>query len=242
MRNTVVIDCFPESVIRYHDGCAIVAIDVIRATTTAITAVALGRRCYPVPTVEAAFALADILGNALLVGEQRGIMPPGFDLNNSPSQLLARSDVERPVILLSSSGTRLCYEASKAEAVFLACLRNYASVAGHLAGNFANVAVIGAGCKGEFREEDEMCCAWIAEGLLDLGYRPGDHKTLDIIGRWSKKPVDAWIGNKSVSYLRASGQLADLDFILTHVADLTAPFILRNGEVIMGRCNVELRA
>jgi hypothetical protein len=35
MGNTVVIDCFPESVARWRDGYAVVAVDVVRATTTA---------------------------------------------------------------------------------------------------------------------------------------------------------------------------------------------------------------
>jgi len=81
----VVIDCFPESVENYRRGYAIVAVDIIRATTTAITGVALGRRCYPTPTLEAAVPLAAKLTNPLLVGELGGSMPYGFDMNNSQS-------------------------------------------------------------------------------------------------------------------------------------------------------------
>src|SRR5215472_7881027 len=113
MQRTVRIDCFERGVPQYAAGYAIVAIDVVRATTTAITAVAAGRRCFIAPTIELAFDLSRRLGNALLAGEQGGTMPPGFDLNNSPVELLARTDVERPVVLLSSSGTRLCHHAAK---------------------------------------------------------------------------------------------------------------------------------
>jgi hypothetical protein len=63
MADTVVINCFPESARQYLSGYAIVAIDVIRATTMAITAAAAGRRCFPVPTLEAAFDLAGLLRN-----------------------------------------------------------------------------------------------------------------------------------------------------------------------------------
>jgi 2-phosphosulfolactate phosphatase len=233
VRKTVVIDCFPESVSRYRDGYAIVAVDVVRATTTAISAAVCGHRCFPVATVEAALELAASLENALLAGEERGIMPLGFDLNNSPTELLARGDFERPVVLVSSSGTKLCHEASKCDTAFLACFRNYRSMAGHLAKNFPKVAVIGAGSRGEFREEDQMCCAWIAELLLDAGYRPLNRETVDIVKRWSNKAVGAWIGNKSAAYLRTTGQFADLEFILEHIADLDAPFLLRDGEVVM---------
>ena len=233
MHKTVVIDSFPESLARYQKGYAIVAIDIVRATTTAITAVASGRRCFPVPTLEAALEVAGGLDNPLLVGEQRGVMPAGFHLNNSPSELLARTDVQRPVVLLSSSGTRLCHEASKCTLALVACLRNYRFTADYLASHTDNVAIVGAGSRGEFREEDQLCCAWIAGLLLNAGFLPADPRTVEIVNEWSKKPVEAWLENKSAAYLRRTGQLADLNFILEHVSDLEALFILSNGEVVM---------
>jgi 2-phosphosulfolactate phosphatase len=242
MKRTVIIDCFPESVHRYRSGHAIVAVDVVRATTTAVTAVACGRRCFMVPTVNAALVLARRLENALLVGEQSGIAPPGFDLNNSPSELLRRHDLERPAVLLSSSGTRLCHEASRCEAAFVGCLRNYSSVARHLAGRFAAIAVIGACSRGSFREEDQLCCAWIAEQLIGFGYQPQDRRTLGLIRQWHGKPVDAWIDNQSAAYLRSSGQSADLEFIIQHIDDLSPLFTLRNNEVIAESAAAELRA
>jgi 2-phosphosulfolactate phosphatase len=233
MSNTVVIDCFPESASRYGKGYAVVVIDVIRATTTAITAVSLGRRCFPVESPEAAFALAARLDDPLLVGEQRGAMPDGFDISNSPAELAARTDLNRSAILLSSSGTRLCHEASRCDSVFLACLRNYRAVARHLAHRVPRIAVIGAGTRGEFREEDQMCCAWIAGALMDFGHQPADQVTADIVERWRDAESNEWVSSKSVAYLRRSGQLQDLDYILNHVDDLQAVFSLRNGEVVL---------
>lgn len=231
--NSVVIDCFPESVARYRTGYAVVAVDVIRATTTAISAVAAGRRCFTASTIEGARELAARLGNALLVGEQTGAMPADFDLNNSPAALLARTDVERPAILLSSSGTRLCREASLCEAAFLACFRNHLSLPAHLAGAYSRIAVIGAGSRGEFRLEDQMCCAQLAKALVELGYSPGTSDTLNLIRRWSAAPANAWLHSKSVQYLRESGQLDDLQFILDHIGDLSAVFAMQDDEVMI---------
>ena len=194
------------------------------------------------PTLEAAFKLADTFGNALLAGEQCGIVPPGFAVDNSPTELLSRIDRARPVILLSSSGTKLCHEAAKCDAVFLACLRNYVSVADHLTGKFSNIAVIGAGSRGEFREEDQMCCAWVVERLVSAGYSPQNRTTMDIVKRWSKVAVNSWIENKSASFLRRNGYPADLEFILKNVADLDALFTLQNGEVLMDRDRLAIGA
>jgi 2-phosphosulfolactate phosphatase len=227
---TIVIDCFPDGIHRYGAGWAVIAVDVIRATTTAVTAVEGGRWCFPVPSLEVAVPLAARLHNPLLVGELGGNMPYGFDLNNSPAAVAARRDVERPMILLSTTGTRLMCEIG-AEAVYAACLRNHSAQARQLAGRHAKIAVIGAGTRGEFREEDQLCCAWIAEGFVRAGYEPADG-TADIIARWSGVSVDAFLDSQSIEYLRRTDQLDDLEFILDHVDDVDATVALRNGRLV----------
>lgn len=232
MQRTVAIDCFPDSVKKYRDH-AIVGVDVIRATTTAVTAVALGRRCFPVSTLEAVVALAERLENPLVVGELGGNMPYGFDMTNSPAELAERDDIERPMILISTSGTPVVNESTQCVAGYAACLRNVAAQITHLAGRYDKVAAIGAGSRGEFREEDQFCCARIAEGLIRAGYQPADDRTREIIERWSGAPPDAFVGSKSVEYLRRSGQLKDLDFILSHRDDLKAAFRFENDELVL---------
>jgi len=232
MRKTVVIDCFPESVQAYRDGYAIVAVDVIRATTTAVTCVALGRRCFPVPSLEAAVPLAARLTNPLLVGELGGSMPYGFDLNNSPADLESRTDIHRPMIFLSTTGTRVICGAAEGQAMYIACLRNYSAMAAYLASHHPTVAVIGAGSRNEFREEDQLCCAWIAEILFAAGYEPQDVKTTAIVEQWSGVPVDMICKGASAEYLRNSGQSRDLDYILAHIDDLDEVYRYERGQVM----------
>jgi 2-phosphosulfolactate phosphatase len=93
MKGTVVIDRFPESALRYRDRYVIVVIDVIRATTTATTAISFGRRVFPVLTTDEAFVLASTLRDPLLVGELGGNMPYGFEMTNSPVQIAVRNDM-----------------------------------------------------------------------------------------------------------------------------------------------------
>ena len=230
---TVAIDFLPESAAHYRADHAIVAVDVIRATTTAVTAVAIGWHCFPTPSLEAAVPLAARLQNPLLVGELGGNMPFGFDMTNSPAEIAARTDATRPLILLSTSGTQLLWEARSAPAAYAACLRNYTSQVHHLAGRFEKVAVIGAGSRGEFRLEDQLCCAWIADGLLQRGYQPANPTTLEIVERWRGQPLESFLPSPSVAYLERTGQLRDLDFILAHVNDLQAVFPLENERLVM---------
>jgi 2-phosphosulfolactate phosphatase len=219
MAGRVVIDCFPESLARYRDGWTVVAVDVIRATTTAVTAVASGRACYPAASLDVALALTAALENPLLVGELGGSMPFGFELNNSPAALVRRADVERPMVLLSTTGTRLFCETGPRDAVYAACLRNRTAQVEQLIGRHDRVAVIGAGARGEFREEDQLCCAWIAERLVQSGYEPVG-PTADLINQWHGAPVEVIATGNSAEYLRRTNQLDDLEFILHHVDDL----------------------
>ena len=231
MAKTVVIDCFPDSSRAYGAGWGLVGVDVIRATTTAVTAVATGRRCFPVPDLETAVPLAARLHDPLLVGELGGNMPYGFEVNNSPAAIAARADVERPMILISTSGTKLL-TATSPDAVYAGSLRNVTALADELAQRHEQVAVIGAGTRGEFREEDQLGCSWIAAALLDHGFQPKNEWTSTLVARWRNEPVTAIEASRSVDFLRDTGQLEDLEFVLGHVDDLGTAFEVRAGELV----------
>lgn len=236
MMGTVVIDCFPESAERYRSNYAVVAIDVIRATTTATTAVHTGRRVFPARTTDEASVVAAALRDPLLVGELGGNMPVGFDATNSPAHIAERSDTHRPMVLVSSSGTQLILTAAGSEAVYLACLRNYSAVGRHIAGRHAHVAVLGAGTRGQFRREDQVGCALVARHLIDLGYTPETRQTVDLVRRWTsgsfQTALDAIVSGRSADYLRRSGQSQDLDFVIGHIDDVATTPSLVGRELV----------
>jgi 2-phosphosulfolactate phosphatase len=232
MTNSVVIDCFPESALRYGPGCAIVAVDVIRATTMIATAVFMGRRCFPVASLGAARQLSTRLRNPLLAGEVGGVIPHGFELNNSPARLALRTDISRPLILLTSAGTKLIHLAQASDAVYIASLRNFAFLSKYLAQRHKRIVIIGAGSRGEFREEDQMCCAWIAQDLLDSGYFVENPDTATLVERWKDATPDAVLSSASADFLIRTGQVWDLEFVLTHIADIPKCFVLKADEVV----------
>lgn len=232
MKYSVAIDCFPESALNYRHGYAIVAVDVIRATTTIATAVSMGRRCFTVPSLEAARRLSARLCNPLLAGELGGAVPQGFEMSNSPAELALRTDTSRPLVLLSSSGTKLIHLAQGSEAVYIACFRNFEFLSRYLVGRHSHVAVIGAGSRGEFRGEDQMCCAWIARQLMDSGYVAENPETEAMVERWRRVPPGAILSGASADYLMRSGQSRDLEFILAHIADLDWGIALEGGEIV----------
>jgi 2-phosphosulfolactate phosphatase len=228
---SVAIDCFHEHLDPVAADTAIVAVDVIRATTTAVTAAVSGRRLYPAGSIEAAVRLAADLDRPILAGELGGVQPYGFDLQNSPTQIEALEVSARPIILLSTSGTRLIAEAVRHGVTYVACLRNAAALAAHLAGQRRDVLILGADSRGEFREEDQLCAARIARLLIEDGHRPADPSTEEVLERFGDAPDDAFVEGRSAKYLRDTGQERDLTFVLEHVDDLDAVFVIERGEV-----------
>jgi 2-phosphosulfolactate phosphatase len=230
---SVVIDCFPGTVSKYSDDHRIVVVDVIRATTLAVTGSATGRRCIVAADPDDAVAIRDRLGGGILAGELGGDLPEGFDMNNSPAELELRTDIEVPLIMVSTSGGPLMIEAGAvAGGADVACFRNFTAIARSLIGNHRKVAIIGAGSRGEFREEDQMCCAWIGGLLMGAGYLPETDETRQLIERWRGAPAAACEVSNSVGYLRRSGQLHDFDFIVSHVDDLDAACSVEGNEVV----------
>ena len=91
MAARVVIDCFPASVKQYVADHVIVVVDVIRATTTAVTSVTLVR---PLCRRFGGCGIPDCREAPESSHGRRelgGTLAPGFEINNSPSELADRS-------------------------------------------------------------------------------------------------------------------------------------------------------
>lgn len=231
MRPSVAIRTSLDRAVATAASEAFVAVDVIRATTTAVTAAAMGRRCYPMADLDGALRLAAAMPDAVLAGEIGGVMPEGFMLSNSPAELAANND-RRPVVLLSSSGTRLIDGLSRSPFAYVASFRNYGATIRHLARQGLPVTLIGAATRGDFRAEDRMCCAWIAAGLIEAGYGAADRKTAMLVRHWSTaSPLD-FLWSPSVKFLRRSHQLRDLDFILEHFDDVDSAFQISGAGIV----------
>jgi 2-phosphosulfolactate phosphatase len=239
--STVIIDSLPASAEKYVADWTIVVVDVIRFTTTASTAVSLGRTVYPSRSSDEAFAIAANLKDPLLAGELGGNIPYGFNLANSPVQIMALRQVpcgpftaaNRPIVLVSSSGTQLLMSSLAAKDVYLGCLRNLTVLTEYIAPRHDKIAVLGAGTRGAFRVEDQLCCAWIAERLIDKGFEPANDDTKSLVKKWHGASTEAIRESDSADYLRRTGQTHDLEFILHYQEDLdVVPKMTPAGAII----------
>jgi phosphosulfolactate phosphohydrolase-like enzyme len=220
----VKIDAFAEGIWRGRDCEAIVCVDVITAGTTLVTSLAQGRRTFALPRLEDTAAPRHSL-------RMTDVELGGTDAPLGPSDLDERTDLDRPLALRSALSD-LLGAAPPAVPVFLACVRNLAATAAHLAGRYARVAVVAAGRGGEARFEDEMAAAWLAAGLGAHGHTPEDRTTVLGIERWSRGRIGLIGLGKSAESLRTRGLHRDLAFILSHVDDVPIPCRMSGREVV----------
>lgn len=100
-----------------------VVFDVLRATSTLVTALANGvRAVYPARDIDEARRLKTAHPEALLGGERRGERIAGFDLGNSPQEYLGLAG--REVITTTTNGTLALRASERARRVMPASLLN----------------------------------------------------------------------------------------------------------------------
>jgi len=145
-------------------ACAV--IDVIRATSTIVTALAQGApSVQPVADVADAFALKARDPGALLAGERGGKPLPGFDLGNAPEDFASERVAGRRIILTTTNGTQALAACAGARAVMTASLLNLEAVAGRLHELGPPWIIVCAGFEGHFGLDDAVVAGALAESL-----------------------------------------------------------------------------
>ena len=176
----------------------VVVIDVMRAFTTAAYAFAAGiQEIELVATVEEALSTP-----GFRMGEVGGRLIPGFDHNNSPSQLKGRRLGGRAV-MRTGSGSRCVAEATQATEVWLGSLVVASATARALADR-AEVTLVASG-KPHEGEEDVVCAELIASRLRGVAH---SHESV----------VAAVMGSRAA----ANHRPGDADFPLEDVVVATA--------------------
>ncbi|MDE2806404.1 MAG: 2-phosphosulfolactate phosphatase [Gemmatimonadota bacterium] len=152
-------------------GAAAVVIDVVRATSCIVEAVANGARAvHPVVSVEEAFKLRASLGaDTLLCGERRGLRIDGFDLGNSPAEFSRAAVTGKRLVMTTTNGTRAFAAAAAADQVFTASFHNQSAVVAALPDD-GSVVVVCAGKEGRFSLDDTVCAGIIVRGLCDRAH------------------------------------------------------------------------
>ncbi len=150
-----------------------VIIDVFRAFSMEAYLFSFGaEKVIPIGDVEQAYKLKEEHREIVLAGEREGKILPGFDLGNSPAELLGMDVAGKTVVHTTSAGTQGIANACGADEILGGCLLNASAIAKYI--KEKNPEEVSLVCMGyaaiRETEEDTLCAEYIKSILEDKSF------------------------------------------------------------------------
>ena len=154
----------PEDLI----GKTAVIIDVLRATSVIVTALANGAtRVVPLAGIDEVRLLAG--PGSLLCGERNAWKPDGFDLGNSPLEYLPEVVRNQEILLTTTNGTLATSRAIQARKVLAGSFLNLQATVKEVMKEESDVELICAGTECKFSLDDFLCAGGLMAPLIQSG-------------------------------------------------------------------------
>lgn len=175
-------------------GKTVVVIDVLRATSTILTALANGAKSVvPVEDMGAAGKIATNLdpSSYLLCGEKDGKQIEGYDLGNSPFEYTEEVVTGKTLILNTTNGTKALVRSAHASKVYIAGFLNVNAVCEQLKVDTNEISIVCSGWKGRLSLEDVLCAGFIVnqvyEGVIPEDAKDGAKVAMGLYERFGKE-------------------------------------------------------
>ena len=213
-----------------------VVIDILRASTTIVTAIENGcKQIIPVVTVEEAFEQAELYPKEerLVCGERHGHPVKGFDLGNSPSAYTRNVVENKTIILTTSNGTKALNRAKDAIEAVVISFRNFNAVVEHLLSSANNIVVLCSGTNSQNSLEDDVCAGMVIKSLLQQkpnSFECGkvEHQIFQQSLVWEDNLLGMLRQSQHGKYLINQGFEKDLDFCAQKIKSQTIPKLIHN--------------
>ncbi len=224
-----------------HGGYSdvVLLIDVLRATTTAVTYLERGASgLLLTSTPEVALGLRTEHSPYLLGGERGGLPIAGFDFGNSPIEAAAQNFTGKTVIMNTTNGTGAAHiAASSGKHVLLAALIN-AHAAARRAKALATeeIAIVCAGTDNHVGLEDVYAAGVLAEYLLAMGEFSIDDGTRIAltVRRNSGNPLEALSSSGHGQHLTRLGLSEDVHYSAGMSTSTVVPTLIEGLEIPEG--------
>jgi 2-phosphosulfolactate phosphatase len=149
----------------------IVVIDVLRASSTIVTALACGcRGLVPILSPEQAKEKAQQFKKeeVLLGGEREGRKIKGFDLGNSPREYQKEIVEDRIIIFSTTNGVKTLERVRGAFRIIIASFLNLQATFNYCSKFQGDILLACAGKEGYFSLEDTVCAGMLINSLRDI--------------------------------------------------------------------------
>ena len=155
----------------FFTGKTTIIIDVLRASSTIITALANGaKEVVPVGTIEFAVKVSGGIfgGQTLLGGERNTKKIEGFALGNSPTEYSKEIVSGKSIVFYSTNGSRAIVKAKYSANLFVCSFNNLNAVAKHLKQLNEDVIILCSGNNNFFSLEDSVCAGMLINELVNV--------------------------------------------------------------------------
>jgi len=170
--------CFSPELLHLYElpGKVVVVVDVLRATSSMVTAFAHGiEKIIPVSSLDD--CLNQKQAGYLTAAEREGRKAEGFDLGNSPFSYMEPAIKGKTLIMTTTNGTHAIRLSMAADKVVAGAFLNVGSVAALAKAESKDLLVVCAGWKGNFNLEDTLFAGALAERLA-ADFKPANDATL----------------------------------------------------------------
>lgn len=165
----------------------VVVIDVLRATSTIVTALHNGcKAMIPTASISEALSTAARLKNVLLAGERNTQKPAHFNLGNSPWEFRPEVLSGKTIVFTTTNGTKALRSIQNAREIIMASFLNLDAIVAYLNRQQNDVIFYCAGNDGAFSLEDTLCASLIMRKLRKLNVR----RKLSDAAHWALHALD----------------------------------------------------
>jgi 2-phosphosulfolactate phosphatase len=160
--------CLTPELLHLHriENSIVVVVDVFRATSCMVTGFAHGvAKILPVATLDECRHYQE--QGLLTAAERDGLMPPGFELDNSPFSYMADRVAGATIVMTTTNGTLAITRSRAAVKVLVGAFLNLGALTDYLRTQQYDVLVLCAGWKGNPNLEDTLFAGALVERLQD---------------------------------------------------------------------------
>jgi len=146
-----------------------VIIDVFRAYSVEAYFLNEGAKAIiPVGDTDVAYKLKEENPDMILAGERHGKILPGFDVGNSPSELVKLDCKGKTVVHTTSAGTQGIANAKDADVILGGCLLNARATAEYIKkSGYEEVSLVCMGLEAISETEEDTLCANYIKSILE---------------------------------------------------------------------------
>jgi 2-phosphosulfolactate phosphatase len=226
--------CFSPELIHLHEvtGKLVVVVDIFRATSTMVAALAHGvTEILPFAELEACRAMQN--KGYLIAAERDGLTAPGFELGNSPLAFTDGAYAGRKLAMTTTNGTLAIEKSKGAAEILIGAFPNLQATVTYIQSRDLDVLIHCAGWKGRFNLEDSLYAGALVQALGESHANRED-------GAIAMESLFALVGDNLPTYLSQAahakrlqnhGIEADIDFCLSLNLYDQVVGVSKNGEL-----------